>query len=233
MESTVSGFVRGVVILAFVLGLPAIALFGVPDEVRALLESEHLPWNAAASAPAANAAGEAAIETPFAQATATNQELSPPTDSYFARTGSIRAAYESEQDGDPASQIALASAEARVLHRPMYRPQATDDKAEVVRHVPTAETQRPQASANATSDASVVLAIESQLRQLGALNYQLQQQTGSGNYRFVCLCANDRGERRSFEGTNHDRIQAMQTVLDDVTRWRKDEVFSFFISGGR
>ena len=125
----------------------------------------------------------------------------------------------------------MASAEARVLRRPVYRPQESGKNSEVVRHVPTVDIAG-QVQRASRSDASIVQQIESRLRELGALNYQLQQQAGGGHFRFVCLCENERGEQRSFDATSADRLQAMQSVLEQVTTWRK-EVFSDFISGGR
>jgi hypothetical protein len=220
------GFVRGTIILALALGLPAIAFFGLPREVRTWLDADFWPWNNAAMAPLdehdhenANAMTELHSDEVGAVAT--------PKPSFFARTDSIRADYQTAP-GDEASRIALASAEARVLRQPVFRPSASDQQTEVVRHVPT----DAGAGQGGAGDAAAVRAIEARLREFGALNYQLQQESGSGRYRFVCLCENARGERRTFEATSSDRLQAMQTVLGDVATWRND-ISMFFGPRGR
>jgi hypothetical protein len=230
-------FMRGVVILAFVLGLPAIAFYGVPEEVRLLIDSPSMPWiNASWSTakPDVHADHDHDHQHDSLAVSSIAQPIthdnSPPVPSFFARTASTHAVYNSQTDAG--SNIALASAEQRVLHKPMYRPLETSNKLEVVRHLSTGDSaySNPRDS---RSDASMVMAIEARLRELGALNYQLQQQSGSGAYRFVCLCANGQGEQRTFEASSEDRLQAMQTVLDQVAGWREERVFSFFISGGR
>ena len=228
-------FMRGVVILAFVLGLPAIAFYGVPDEVRLLIESPSMPWNTAKPDIHADHDHGHAHKHDSLEANSTTQPFthddSPPAPSFFARTASTHAVYNNQVD-DTRNNVALASAETRVLHKPMYRPLETSDKLEVVRHLSTGDSAY-SAPRDSRGDASLVMGIESRLRELGALNYQLQQQAEGGAFRFVCLCANEQGERRSFEATSADRLQAMQTVLDQVARWREERVFSFFISSGR
>ena len=230
MESTVMGLVRGTLILAFVLGLPAIALFGVPEEVRVLLESDFLPWNGASTAThddhqhATDLSITASIHS---NSHSHDHDLHKP--SFFARTESTHAD-ESETVEDAGSRIALATVEARVLHRPVFRPLGGEEKSEVVRHVPTVDVTS-QSQRGPRSDASVVVQIEARLRQLGALNYQLQQQSGGGSFRFVCSCANDRSEQRTFEAASEDRLQAMQNVLEQVTAWRDQDVFGYFPRG--
>lgn len=227
-------FMRGVVILAFVLGLPAIAFYGVPEEVRLLIDSPSMPWNNAswnAAKPDVhdhNHQHDSLADSSIAQPT--SHDHSPPAPSFFARTTSTHAVYNNQTDDG--SNVALASAEQRVLHKPMYRPLETSDKLEVVRQLSTGDSAYSNPR-DFRSDASMVMAIESRLRELGALNYQLQQQSGGGAYRFVCLCANGQGEQRTFEASSKDRLQAMQTVLDQVAGWREERVFSFFISSGR
>jgi hypothetical protein len=218
MESTVKSLVRGTVILALALGLPAVALFGVPEEVRAWLESDFLPWNA----PAQSGHHDHEHATHFEGSSDGQPDDSmnhePRERSFFARTSTVQT---SESQFDAGDQIALASAEARVLHRPLFRPETGDVKDEVVRHVPAPR-----------NDAEDVNAIEERLRMLGANRYQLQR-TGDGQFRFVCLCQNQQNEQRTFEAHSADRVQAMRLVLEQITQWREREVFSFYSSGGR
>lgn len=70
--------------------------------------------------------------------------------------------------------------------------------------------------------------MEARLRELGALNYQLQQQASAGQYRFVCLCENERGEQRVFEAHSEDRLQALQLVLEQIAAWRRKEVVGYY-----
>jgi hypothetical protein len=101
-----------------------------------------------------------------------------------------------------------------------------------VRHVPTVALSadahhalRDELRNPTQSDSSAVREVETRLRSLGASGYQLQQ-ASDGRYRFVCSYENDRGEQQTFESTSPDRLQAMLTVLDQVSAWHAGQMAS-------